>query len=359
MMKRLAIAGCAGWLGGFVGNAALGALFSSPWIRAALYNPALQSQLFIDVTPQRNIALSVAEFVMLSGLHGIVFAQVLPSIPGTSWFTKGAVFGVGSGPVLLAVPGMVHLHHAAQGARRTGITRVGNSAGRFFARRSDDRLGFEKSRQHQLNDAMVGWLRSDLPLQANERPSHVSARSPFHRGRYWPYSELGSVFDPPSASFGEADTAGRSIARLSTGTVYEKITRRVQSPALGAGAHPVSDRVHPLAQPRVWTARLCGFDDGRMTPRSAREGAHPAWFSPMHLSASSPSALWAGCSIKRLKPRTVRVKRRDWRRLCRNSIRRLSSSPISSRARPIDSATEGVTLNSMATPTTRSLLRSL
>lgn len=94
MIKRLALAACAGWLGGFLGNAALGALFSSPWIRAVLYNPALQSQLFIDITPQRNIALSVAGLIVLSGLHGIVFAQVSPSLPGATWLTKGAVFGV-------------------------------------------------------------------------------------------------------------------------------------------------------------------------------------------------------------------------------------------------------------------------
>ncbi len=40
-----------GLIGGFVGNGVLGALFSSPPIKAILYNPDLQSQLFRDVTP--------------------------------------------------------------------------------------------------------------------------------------------------------------------------------------------------------------------------------------------------------------------------------------------------------------------
>jgi hypothetical protein len=84
----------AGWTGGFVGNALLGATFSSPWMRAALYHPGWQSRLFIDITPQRDIAVSVIGLIALSGLHGILFRQFAPSIPGRSWLEKGLAWGV-------------------------------------------------------------------------------------------------------------------------------------------------------------------------------------------------------------------------------------------------------------------------
>ena len=85
----------AGWAGGFLGNALLGALFSSPWIANVLYDPNWQSPLFIEITPRRNIAVSVIGLTLLSGLHGVLFEQLSPSIPGRSWFSKGLMFGCG------------------------------------------------------------------------------------------------------------------------------------------------------------------------------------------------------------------------------------------------------------------------
>lgn len=85
----------AGWVGGFVGNVLLGVLFSSPWITAALYHPAWQSQLFLEITPQRNVAVSVVGLIALSGLHGALFHQLAPAIPGRSWLAKGLIFGSG------------------------------------------------------------------------------------------------------------------------------------------------------------------------------------------------------------------------------------------------------------------------
>jgi hypothetical protein len=90
---RLGQALLAGWVGGFVGNALLGVLFSSPLIRGALYDPAWQSPIFIEVTPQRNIAISVIGLIVLSGLHGLLFEQLWPSIPGRAWLTRGLLFG--------------------------------------------------------------------------------------------------------------------------------------------------------------------------------------------------------------------------------------------------------------------------
>ena len=83
----------AGLVGGFLGNGVLGALFSSPPVQAILYNPEWQSQLFIDVTPQRNIPLSVAGLVVLSIIHAWLFSVFMPSIPGKTWFKKGMFWG--------------------------------------------------------------------------------------------------------------------------------------------------------------------------------------------------------------------------------------------------------------------------
>ena len=92
-MARRGYALAAGWIGGLAGNALLGALFSSPLIRGTLYHPDWQSSLFIEVTQQRDIAISVAGLILLSGLHGLLFEQLWQSIPGRSWLTRGFVFG--------------------------------------------------------------------------------------------------------------------------------------------------------------------------------------------------------------------------------------------------------------------------
>lgn len=84
----------AGWVGGFCGNALLGAAFSSPWVQAVLYDPGLQSELFRNLTPQRNIPLSVAGLVFLSGVHGLLYARLAPSIPGRSRVAKGLWWGL-------------------------------------------------------------------------------------------------------------------------------------------------------------------------------------------------------------------------------------------------------------------------
>lgn len=83
----------AGWLGGFTGNAVLGLIFTSPPVQALLYDPALQSALFIDVTAQRNIPVSVAGLVLLSALHAWLFWILQPAIPGASWLRKGLFWG--------------------------------------------------------------------------------------------------------------------------------------------------------------------------------------------------------------------------------------------------------------------------
>ena len=84
----------AGLVGGFAGNGVLGALFSSPPVQTILYDPAIQSRLFIEITPQRNIPLSVAGLVVLSIIHAWLFMVFLPSIPGRTRMEKGAFLGL-------------------------------------------------------------------------------------------------------------------------------------------------------------------------------------------------------------------------------------------------------------------------
>lgn len=84
----------AGLLGGFIGNGVLGALFSSPPVQAILYNPEWQSQLFIEITPKRNIPVSVAGLVVLSIIHAWLFSVLMPSIPGRTWAKKGLFWGL-------------------------------------------------------------------------------------------------------------------------------------------------------------------------------------------------------------------------------------------------------------------------
>lgn len=83
----------AGLSGGFAGNAVLGVLFTSPFVQALLYNPDIQSQLFLDITPLRNVAVSVTGLVVLSILHAWLFYVLKPSIPGRNWIEKGLFWG--------------------------------------------------------------------------------------------------------------------------------------------------------------------------------------------------------------------------------------------------------------------------
>lgn len=84
----------AGWIGGFVGNALLGAAFSSPWAMDILYNPAWQSPLFMEITPTRNIPLSVVGLIVLFGTHGVFYTMFCSAIPGQTWWRKGLFWGL-------------------------------------------------------------------------------------------------------------------------------------------------------------------------------------------------------------------------------------------------------------------------
>lgn len=84
------------WVGlvsGFVGNGILGALFSLPFINSILYNPRIQSELFIQVTPTRDIPTSVIGLIVLSIIPTYLFITLARSIPGKDWFCKGIFWG--------------------------------------------------------------------------------------------------------------------------------------------------------------------------------------------------------------------------------------------------------------------------
>jgi hypothetical protein len=84
----------AGLAGGFLGNGVLGALFSLPAIKSILYNPSIQSRLFIEITPLRNVPVSVGGLVVLSMIHSWLFSVFSPSVPGRTWVTKGLFWGL-------------------------------------------------------------------------------------------------------------------------------------------------------------------------------------------------------------------------------------------------------------------------
>ncbi len=81
----------AGLVGGSVGNGVLGAIFSSAAIQSILYNPDFQSALFIEITPKRNIPISVAGLVVLSVIHAWLFSVFKPAVPGRTW--EGVIIG--------------------------------------------------------------------------------------------------------------------------------------------------------------------------------------------------------------------------------------------------------------------------
>ncbi len=83
----------AGLLGGFVSEGILGALFVSSFIKSILYNPTIQSQLFIEITPQRNLVVSIIGLIILSIIHAWFYTIFVKSIPGKTWIKKGLFWG--------------------------------------------------------------------------------------------------------------------------------------------------------------------------------------------------------------------------------------------------------------------------
>lgn len=79
---------------GFVGNAISGILFTLPITTSILYNPALQSDLFLEITPLRNIPLSVVGLIVLSIIPTYLFVTLRTAVPGADWVKKGLFWGL-------------------------------------------------------------------------------------------------------------------------------------------------------------------------------------------------------------------------------------------------------------------------
>ena len=92
MNKSLTII-IAGLIGGFIGEGIMGGLFMSPPINSILYNPEIQSQLFIEITPDRDLLKSIAGMVILSIAHAWFYSIFIQSIPGKTWIKKGLFWG--------------------------------------------------------------------------------------------------------------------------------------------------------------------------------------------------------------------------------------------------------------------------
>lgn len=82
-----------GLLGGFVSEGFLGAMFTSAPVQRALYNPDIQSKVFIEITPTRELLPSIAGIVILSIAHSWLFTIFQPSVPGSSRMAKGLFWG--------------------------------------------------------------------------------------------------------------------------------------------------------------------------------------------------------------------------------------------------------------------------
>jgi hypothetical protein len=82
-----------GLLAGFISQAFLGAVFMSPFVQNILYDPDWQSELFLEVTPMRDLFSSVSGIVILSAGHGWLFTVFKNSIPGQTWIGKGLFWG--------------------------------------------------------------------------------------------------------------------------------------------------------------------------------------------------------------------------------------------------------------------------
>ena len=79
----------AGLIGGFIGEGIMGGLFMSPPINSMLYDPVIQSPLFIEITPNRDLFKSIAGMVVLSIAHAWFYSLFMQSIPGKTWLKKG------------------------------------------------------------------------------------------------------------------------------------------------------------------------------------------------------------------------------------------------------------------------------
>lgn len=82
-----------GLTAGFISEGILGAIFMAPPVQKLLYNPNIQSEIFIQLTPTRDLFPSIAGLIILSVAHSWLFSVLQQSIPGKTWVKKGIFWG--------------------------------------------------------------------------------------------------------------------------------------------------------------------------------------------------------------------------------------------------------------------------
>ena len=103
-----------GLLAGFVSEGILGALFVSPFIKSILYNPAIQSQLFIEITPQRNVPVSIIGIIILSIIHAWLSHHFCKINPRHNMGKERIILGTHDLAYVLGFPRVVYLPHASE-----------------------------------------------------------------------------------------------------------------------------------------------------------------------------------------------------------------------------------------------------
>lgn len=83
-----------GIIGGAVGYAVTAAIFSTQAVKEIIFNPDIQSKVFISLLQNGNMPLAAAGLILLSVIHSWLFELLRPSIPGHTWFAKGLFWGL-------------------------------------------------------------------------------------------------------------------------------------------------------------------------------------------------------------------------------------------------------------------------
>lgn len=78
---------------GFISEGIMGAIFSSSPVQAILYNPSIQSKLFMEITPLRNLLISVTGMIILSIIHSWLYYRIILPLNFKSWIRSGLFWG--------------------------------------------------------------------------------------------------------------------------------------------------------------------------------------------------------------------------------------------------------------------------
>lgn len=84
----------AGLLAGAVSNAVVGLIFTRKPVHAMMHDSSRNSRKYIDVATQMNLPVAIIGLILLSVIHSVIFAFIGAALPGSTWLTRGIIFGV-------------------------------------------------------------------------------------------------------------------------------------------------------------------------------------------------------------------------------------------------------------------------